>query len=230
MFKNNIITSTLVSMLTVLIGMVIFLLFKNIENGRADAGTHRPAQLLVAESRQGDEGIAALQLRIDELLEKQWALIELNQRMDERVAQLESVQFDRADESTDLTESQDTNNSIISADQEEQALILESETYQAIFEDLADQVFSEEYDSAWASEMETSFDEVAQRLQSFNQGSTIITSSECRSQSCMVEFTHQEDVDQALIASLLPARGAKEVVLKHVREGGIQKTLAIYLR
>lgn len=230
MFKNNIITSALVSMFTVLIGMVFLPSFINFENERADAGTHRPTQYLISESKQGDENIVTLQFRIDELLEKQWALLELNQRMEERVAQLESAQFDRADELVYLAESQDTNNSTALIDQEEQALVLESETDLASFDSLADQVFSGEYDSVWASEMEASFDEVTQRLQSFNQGSTTITSSECRSPSCMVEFTHQEDIDQALIASLLPARGAKEVVLKHVREGDVEKTLAVYLR
>jgi len=230
MIKNNIITSAIISTVIVFLAMVLLPSFLNVENERVDTGTHQPAHFLFTGTNQPDDNLITFQIRIEALLEQQQILIEQNQQMGERIAKLESAQFHEADKLIDLVDTQTVNESPISIDQEERDMAAASDTFSGDFENLADQLFNEEYDSVWASEMESSFDEVAERLQQYSPGSTIITSTDCRSQSCIVEFTHQVDVDQALIAYLLPARGAKEIVLKHIQEGDSFRTLAIYKR
>lgn len=224
------ITSVVSSTITALLYMLCFSFFIKAGGEPGDSGSnHRPAQILFTETHSDDGRFLALQGTIDELLVRQQQLSTENETIKHKIVQLETEQYQQAGERSNTGYSQPEVEAAKNPEQEELDMAYESGFSQR-FDDLKNQILYEEYDSVWASEMDASFADVEQRLQNFNMNSTAITSKECRSRSCLVEFSHQGGTDQTLVAAMLAANGAREVVLKHVQEGDIEKTLAIYMR
>lgn len=230
MSNNNILVGILSSAVAVLLYMICFSYFARGGGEPGDSvSMHRPAQSLSAEAPSDDDRFLMLRQSIDELAVVQQQLIVRNDGLQQRIADLESELLQRPGTPAGTGYLQLDKQMAIDPDLEELDMADESGALSK-FDELQNQMLFENYDSVWSSEMEASFTDIEQRLQGFNMHSTMITHKECRSQSCFVEFTHLGEVDRAQLAGLLAANGAREVMLKPVQEGGVEKTLAIYRR
>lgn len=227
---NNTITSILTSTIVALFFMAGFSYFtaeKNEPGGNTKH--HLPVQSSSKKSHESDVvSYTTLQESIFELVIMQQQLIAQNKTIQQKIVSLESRQHQQPEKTSNIINSNNFK-PVTNASQDERDTTYEN-GFSYHFDELWHQNSYEEYDSGWASDMEVSFVEIEQRLQSFNMESTTITSRECRSQSCVVEFTHQEGTDQTLVIGILAANGAREVIFKHIQEGDTKKTLAIYMR
>lgn len=113
---------------------------------------------------------------------------------------------------------------------EEEERRLAEQNHEQGFERLKANFYSEGRDYAWAAEMSDSFSEVENRLLDFNIDSIQITDKECRSETCIVEYTYTDDELMHKVRPLLTARHVSEVTFKEIEEDGVKKTIAIYRR
>lgn len=88
---------------------------------------------------------------------------------------------------------------------------------------------NQRFDPSWDVQMRNSFEEVEATLQSVFADSITITEQECRSDTCRVEFTH-EQLETSLHPLMIAARGSNQMHFDTVVENGQKRTIVIYQR
>lgn len=222
MSKNKMLTSVPVSVaLLIVVSLLSIYIFIQHRVSQVDDTHHQLGGLINNNPNVNVQNMNALQIKIDELIATQYQLVAQNKANELRFTQIESNQLNNAPEN--LVNAQ-MNNLKIDPNQEETDLANQSEQSQG-YDELMNLVLSEPYDSYWDAEMDASLEEVKQRLEQFKFDSISITSKECYSTSCLVEFTLQDEIDQSIVTSLLAANGTSEVIVKTVNEGGTKKKI-----
>lgn len=226
------VASVLAACATTLLFMVAFSLF--VRGGAASGGGNGdgfPAPPAVAGPDNARQ-FASLQQSVEAMTVVQQRLLAELAAARQRLARLESVQGKQGRaEPLVVGATEDRSPSgvaIVDVLEQEQRLATDNQDTQH-FESLQYLVFSDGYDTAWAEAMETAFGEVEQRLQALDSGATTLSIQRCGARACLVEITYGAAPTDAGPA-LLAARGASEVVFRHVEDGDSRKTLAIYLR
>ena len=230
MLKYINLTFAFVSSAVAMVVMVFFTAYNNTEMVHPDGRGYQDAPLVRDIVTVNDDKLLLLQNKVDILLEKQQELLNQNYLLEHRITILENDITQSTAQSNTIDNDDNQQISTETSEQEEQELAMASDDISHDFSELANQVQFEDYDANWNAQMQKSLNEIENRLYEFNLDSTTITHSQCGSQSCLVEFTHDKAVNTTLIAGLLSAQGAREVVLKEVEEGDVNKTLVVYLR
>lgn len=106
---------------------------------------------------------------------------------------------------------------------------IEQQTMQT-FEDLVTQVSEETIDRAWAKEMESYIQQSQKQLQTDPGNPVRIVSQECRSESCVVEFTHQGAMDEEKVIGFLSEKRIRRVITHLTEHQDGNKTVAIFQR
>jgi len=230
MIKNNILVSFFSSLVTVSLSFLVFSYIHLDEDEQNDAGKPHSARSL-ATDRLTENTINSMKDSIDDILISQQQLLEKNQVLQQKIAQLELM--DNYPSSQTQSEKNYTTqfnvSSHINMTQEEFDGANENNRSEH-FERVKEEFLLEQYDSAWASEMDSSLADVTQRLKALDLGDISITNKDCRSSSCLVEFSHQDNIDQSVLSATLAAAGTSEIVLKHINDEGNDKTIVIYRR
>ncbi len=228
MIKNNLLISVFSSVVTVVLSLLIFSYFNKAEDEPGAAIKHHPARSLLSDAHT-ENAVHSMQKSIDNILKQQQLLFKHNQDLLQKIAQLESADqyLSSLTEKTDGDPSETRTNE--NTNQEELDLAYENNLNEH-FDVLKDELLLEEYDSAWASEMDSSLADVEQRLKTLDMGNISISHKDCRSNACLVEFSHQGDINDSILSGALAAAGTREVVLQHSNEDGNEKTIVIYKR
>lgn len=113
--------------------------------------------------------------------------------------------------------------------EEEEQLLVEQNSEQS-FEALKENFYFEGQDYAWAADMSDSFADIESLLLQLNIDSVDITHQECRSATCIIEYTYTDEEQMQKVRPLLVARHASSVMFKEIQEDGVNKTIALYRR
>ena len=165
----------------------------------------------------------------ENITEKIHALIRINESLSKQLIDLQSKMIFLEKKSADIAntnQGEDKEKTITP----EQALAQQESEFD-FFQEAYDRIYLEAYDPFWDAQMHTSFEAIETRLRQLNVGAMELSDSECRSNTCRVEFTYgDEAIDLNIISALIAAPGSSQVLLKHIDEGETKKTIAVYTR
>jgi len=229
MFNKNISVNILTSATTAVVFMSLNAYFNVSDNGSGAEFVQGSPTRSFYQDQSLQSTIEQLQESIDVLRENQQQLVIHNQELQQETAYLSDNQTDKDVDTLahgNLLYDEQGNTDIV---QQESELSNEA-TITERFDYLQEEVLQDSFDPAWDAEMDVALAEVEQRIQMMNIGTTAITSRDCRSSACLVEFTHEGEIDTTVLASLLAVKGTRGITLKQVQDGEQQRTVAIYKR
>jgi len=229
MFNKNISMSILTSATTALVFMSLNAYINVSDNGSGPEFEQGSPTLSFFQDPHIQSTIAELQESIDNLRENQQQLVIHNQELQQEIAYLTGNQTDQDGETLAHHNSLYDMQANTDIAQQESELSNEA-TITERFDYLKEEVLQDSFDPAWDAEMDVALAEVEQRIRMMNIGTTAITSRDCRSSACLVEFTHEGEIDTTVMASLLAVKGTRGITLKQVQDGEQQRTVAIYKR
>lgn len=229
MFNKNISGSILTSATTALVFMSLNAYINVSDKGSGTVFEQGSPTRSFYQDQSTQSTIEQLQESIDVLRENQQQLVIHNEELRQEIAYLSDNQTDKGvDRLAHRNSVYDIqgNTDIV---QQESELSNEASINER-FDYLQDEVLQDSFDPAWDAEMDVALAEVEQRIQMMNIGTTAITSRDCRSSACLVEFTHEGEINTTVLASLLAVKGTRGITLKQVQDGEQQRTVAIYKR
>jgi len=226
LIKNNLIHVFLFTMI-LLLSVTLYFVYTSNQSGHGQ-NDHALSRSLNSE-KHIDTLVMELKNSISMLMNRQQQLQENYEAVQH---ELSTLTYNAANITDDLSYTDTTSRELKSSEQidQEEINFTNEENDLVQFDTLKDNVLQEEYDSNWASEMDTSLANVEQRFKELNIDSIAITNKDCRSNACLVEFAYSGNIDPSILNSVLAAEGTSEVILKHVSEGDNNSTIAIYKR
>lgn len=230
MIKNSIMVSVFSSLVTVLLSFMVFTCLTPIEDEQNEANQPHFARSSATDMLTQNT-INSMKDSIGNILDRQQQLLEQNQALRQKIAHLESLDNYRTSQTQSQNNKKTQFNISAHMDMTQEKFDGTNENNRSgYFERVKEEFLLEQYDSAWASEMDSSLADVEQRLNTLDLGDISITYKDCRSSSCLVEFSHQDNTDQSVLSATLAAAGTSEIVLKHINVEGNDKTIVIYKR
>jgi len=88
---------------------------------------------------------------------------------------------------------------------------------------------NQSFDPSWDAQMSNSFEEIEATLKAVFDDSITMTEQECRSDTCRVEFTH-EQLDTSIHPLMIAAEGSSQMHFDTIIENSQKRTIVIYQR